>query len=228
MKLSVIIPVYNEEKHIKQIIDNVKKISLSIEKELIVVDDASDDQTRKILNKFSQDENIKIILLSKNTGKGYAIRRGLEETTGNIVLIQDADLEYSVKDYPAILEPLIKKEAAIVYGSRFLGKISGMRWQNWLANKILTFTTNILYGINITDEATAYKAFRRDILKKIPLKCEHFEFCPEVTAKLTKRGYKIVEVPISYQARDARSGKKIKFQDGFSALWTLIKYRFID
>lgn len=228
MKLSVIIPVYNEENHIKQVIHDVSKVNLVIKKEIILVDDASNDQTRKILKDHHKKDNLKIILLSKNMGKGNAIRRGLEEASGDVILIQDADLEYSVKDYPAILEPFFKKKAKIVYGSRFLGKIVGMRWQNWLANKILTFTANILFGLNITDEATAYKAFRSDILKKISLKCKRFEFCPEVTAKLAKRGYEFVEVPVSYSARDTKSGKKIKLKDAFAAFWTLVKYRFID
>jgi len=228
MKLSIIIPVYNEENNIEQVISEVKKIPLRLEKEIIIVDDASKDKTRQILKKYSKSAEIKIILLKQNSGKGFAIREGLKTITGEIVLIQDADLEYSIADYPAILAPFFLKKAKVVYGSRFLGEITGMRLQNLLANKILTFTANILYNIILTDEATAYKAFRSEVIKKLSLKCERFEFCPEVTAKLAKRGYKIYEVPIHYQARDTKSGKKIKLRDAFEAIWTLIKYRFKD
>lgn len=226
MKLSIIIPVYNEENHIRKVIAEVKKAPVKIDKEIIIVDDGSKDRTRRILENYRHDGEIKIVLASKNVGKGAAIRRGLKVATGEIILIQDADMEYTVGDYPGILKPFLENNAKVVYGSRFLGKISGMRWQNRLANRILTWTANILYSAKITDEATAYKAFRREIIQKIPLKCQRFEFCPEVTAKLAKRGYKIFEVPISYTARDSRAGKKIKLQDAFEAFWTLLKYRF--
>ena len=137
-------------------------------------------------------------------------------------------MEYSVQDYPGILLPFLKNKAQVVYGSRFLGKITGMRWPNFLANKILALTANLLYGLHISDEATAYKAFKSEVIKNIPLKCERFEFCPEVTAKIAKRGIKIIEVPISYRGRGHREGKKIKLRDAFEAFWTLIKYRFKD
>lgn len=228
LKVSIIIPVYNEENHIEKIIPQVQKAPVDIEKEIIIVDDGSTDKTAKILKKYQKFKNIKIIFQTKNKGKGSAIRRGLKETRGEIILIQDADDEYSVQDYPKILEPIIRGKAKVVYGSRFLGKISGMRLQNRLANKILTFTANILYGLKITDEATAYKVFSKDVIKSINLKCERFEFCPEVTAKIAKRGHKILEVPINYCGRTTASGKKIKLKDAFSAFWTLIKYRFID
>lgn len=228
MKLSIIIPVYNEENHIEEVISEVKKAPIKLKKEIIVVDDGSSDKTPKILKGFLKDKEIKLIFLKNNQGKGAAIRAGLEEVTGNIILIQDADLEYFVEDYPAILKPFLDCNAQIVYGSRFKGRISRMRWPNWLANKILTATANILYGLKITDEATAYKAFRSEVIKNIHLKCERFEFCPEVTAKISKKGYKIFEVPIIYRARDTRGGKKIKLKDAFEAFWTLIKYRFKD
>lgn len=228
MKLSIIIPVFNEEKNIKTVISQVKNVPIRMKKEIIIIDDGSTDKTREILQSYNKDLSIKTIFQSKNQGKGSAIRRGLEEATGDFVLIQDADLEYSVEDYPKILEPFKSSNAQVVYGSRFLGKITGMRWQNFLANKILTITANLLYGINISDEATAYKAFRRDLIQKIPLKCQRFEFCPEITAKIAKRGNKIYEVPIVYHGRDSKAGKKIKLKDAFEAFWTLIKYRFKD
>lgn len=228
MKLSIIIPVYNEENYIEEVIARVKNAPVKITKEIIIVDDGSSDKTVQILKRYLLDREIKIKFLKKNIGKGNAIREGLAESCGDFVLIQDADLEYSVDDYPALLKPLIEGRAQIVYGSRFKGKIQGMHWPNYLANRILVFVANLLYGLKLTDEATAYKAFRSEVIKKIPLKCEHFEFCPEVTAKLAKRGFKIFEVPISYSARDFRGGKKIKLKDAFEALWTLVKYRFKD
>ena len=228
MKLSIIIPVFNEEKNIKTVIFQVKNVPIEMEKEIIIVDDGSKDKTREILQSYRKDKTVKIILQSKNLGKGSAIRRGLEEATGDFVLIQDADREYLVSDYSKILKPFLAQNAQVVYGSRFLGNISGMRWQNRLANKILTATANLLYGIKITDEATAYKAFRRDFIQKIPLKCQRFEFCPEVTAKIAKKGFKIYEVPITYHGRSSKDGKKIKLKDAFEAFWTLVKYRFKD
>lgn len=228
MKLSIIIPVFNEEKNIKIVISQVKNVPIEMEKEIIIIDDGSRDKTREILQSYVKDLTIKTIFQSKNQGKGSAIRRGLEEARGDFIMIQDADMEYSVADYPKLLKPFLLQNAQVVYGSRFLGKISGMRFQNRLANKILTTTVNLLYGIRITDEATAYKAFRRDLIQKIPLKCQRFEFCPEVTAKIAKRGYKIYEVPITYHGRSSKDGKKIKLQDAFEAFWTLVKYRFKD
>lgn len=228
MKLSIIIPVFNEETNIAKVISQVRNAPVTIKKEIIVVDDGSSDKTREILKNYRNDKEIKIIFQASNQGKGYAIRQGLKEASGDIVLIQDADLEYSVQDYPIILKEFIQNKAKVVYGSRFLGKISGMRWPNWLANKILVKTANLLYGLEISDEATAYKAFKREVIKSIPLNCQGFEFCPEVTAKLAKRGFKIKEVPISYSGRTAKAGKKIKLKDAFIAFWTLLKYRLKD
>lgn len=228
MKLSIVIPVYNEENHIAHVISLVKKVPIKLKKEIIIVDDGSSDETANILKTFTKDKEIKPIFLRKNMGKGNAIRAGLKEATGEIILIQDADLEYSVRDYPVLLKPFLEDGAQVVYGSRFKGKISGMHWPNWLANKLLVLEANLLYNLNISDEATAYKAFRKDVIQSIPLKCNRFEFCPEVTAKLAKRGYQITEVPISYTARDVKSGKKIKLKDAFEAFWTLVKYRFKD
>lgn len=229
IKLSIIIPAYNEEAHIEKVIKAVKSAPIKISKEIIVVEDSSQDKTRDILEKsFGKDKEIKLIYQPRNQGKGAAIRRGLKDVMGDIVLIQDADLEYSVTDYPKILEPIINKKAQVVYGSRFKGDISGMKWTNLLANKILAFSANILFGIRITDEATAYKVFDASVIKSISLKCERFEFCPEITAKVAKRGIKIYEVPIIYHGRTTKDGKKITWKDGFEAIWTLVKYRFKD
>lgn len=228
MKLSIIIPVFNEAKNLQKIVQMVQAEPIKISKEIILIDDGSIDGTTEELKKFKTSSDLKIVYLGKNRGKGYAIRKGLEKATGDFILIQDADLEYSVKDYSKIIQPLILDEADIVYGSRFLGSISGMRWQNRLANKILTGTANLLYGIKITDEATAYKAFKKEIFNKINLKCERFEFCPEITAKAGKNNYRFTEVPIAYQGRSIKDGKKIKPSDGFEAFWTLLKYRFMD
>ena len=163
---------------------------------------------------------------ARNSGKGAAIRTGILLASGDIVLIQDGDLEYDPSDYARILEPIVKGEADIVYGSRFLGRPTGMALKNRIANRILTAAANLLYGARLTDEATAYKAFRASILRGMHLKCRRFEFCPEVTAKARRLGHRIREVPIAYNARGIAQGKKIRARDGFEALWTLIRYRF--
>jgi dolichol-phosphate mannosyltransferase len=225
MKLSVIIPVYNEEKDILQVINEVGKVELS--KEIIVVDDASTDETSSLLAGLKKT-NLKIFHHPYNRGKGAAIRTGIKHATGDIILIQDADLEYNPKDYSSLVAPIMEKKAAVVYGSRFKGKVKNMKFFNRVANRILTLTANLLYRISITDEATCYKVFRADILKKQKLKCNRFDFCPEITAKLSKQGVKIFEVPISYKARTQGEGKKIRWMDGFTALWALLKYRVTD
>jgi len=229
MKLSIIIPVYNEKSTIKEIIHRIKNVP--IDKEIIIADDCSTDGTREILRKLQSEEydkgEIKIIYHEKNMGKGWAIRTALKYVSGEIVIIQDADLEYEPEDYPRLIEPIVSGEASVVYGPRSLGKkISYLSF--YLGGQFLSFLTNILYGSHITDEATCYKVFRADVIKGINLKCERFEFCPEVTAKLLKKGYKIYEVPIHYYPRSIKEGKKINWKDGLEAIWTLIKYRFID
>jgi glycosyltransferase involved in cell wall biosynthesis len=160
-----------------------------------------------------------------NFGKGAALRIGIAESTGDIILVQDGDLEYDPNDYPAVLAPIVEGRARVVYGSRFMKRVRGMKLPNLVANKILTWTANVLYGAHITDEATAYKAFTRDVIAGLKLSCVRFEFCPEVTAKVLRLGYKIHEVPISYNPRGILEGKKIRWRDGVEALWTLIKYR---
>lgn len=226
LKLSVIIPCYNEAAHIAKVLDAVKAVDIN--KEVIVIDDGSTDQTANIIEEYNKDGAIILHLSPKNFGKGAAIRTGLQYVTGDIVIIQDADLEYDPQQYPQLIQPIIDGRAEVVYGSRFTGKIEGMRLQNRIANYILAWASNLLFNAKITDEATCYKAFKTSVLKSIPLKCTRFEFCPEVTAKVRKRGIRIFEVPISYVGRNAAQGKKIKWTDGISAIWTLIKYRFID
>jgi dolichol-phosphate mannosyltransferase len=226
LKLSVIIPCYNELQDIDKVIEAVERVDLP--KEIIVVDDGSTDGTSEMLKRYSDGKRAIVHLSALNFGKGTAIRTGLKYATGDIIVIQDADLEYDPSQIPRLIQPIVEGKADAVYGSRFRGRITGMRWQNRLANKILTFTANLLYGAHITDEATCYKAFRAEVLKPLPLKCSRFEFCPEVTAKTRKRGIKIAEVPIDYVSRTALQGKKIRWTDAFSAMWTLIKYRFVD
>lgn len=223
MKLSIIIPVYNEENAVKQIINKVKETSLSIDKEIIVVDDGSTDKTAESLRKIG---GVVLLKHNKNKGKGAAIITGLSNVTGDIVLIQDADLEYDPKDYNALIEPFLRNNAEVVYGSRTLGKNEKGHWSFHLGGWGLTVFANLLYGLNITDEATCYKVFKTDLLRSLNLESKGFEFCPEVTAKIGKRKIKIYEVPISYYPRSKKEGKKIKWKDGFIALWVLFKNRF--
>jgi glycosyltransferase involved in cell wall biosynthesis len=227
VKVSVIIPVYNERKTIIEIIKRIKEIKIN--KEIIIVDDFSTDGTRDILNTI-KDPEIKVVYHDKNYGKGHAIRTAIKNVSGDIVIIQDADLEYDPEDYYVLVKPIIDKKANVVYGTRFPKGRSHPSILNpfFLANKILTTAANILFFMHITDEPTCYKVFRADAIKSLNLKCERFEFCPEVTAKIRKSGLKIYEIPIKYNPRSVKEGKKIKWIDGVEGLWTLIKYRFID
>jgi len=232
MKLSIIIPCYNEEKTISALLDKVLKSNIgTIKKEIITVDDNSSDNTNKIIKeKIKKQKNITLRKNRKNRGKGYSIRQGLKQVSGDIVIIQDADLEYNPDDYKKLIEPIIKKESLVVYGSRRIHYKPNKKLYllNWYGTIILTFLANILYNAKITDEPTCYKVFKTSVIKNLNLKCEGFEFCPEVTAKVCKKGYKIKEVPISYRPRTFKQGKKINWKDGVEAVWTLIKYRFID
>lgn len=222
MKLCVIIPVYNERATIEETLDRVRKAA--VEKEIVVIDDCSTDGTREFLEGVP---DIKLVVQGRNMGKGMAIRSGLEHVTGDIVIIQDADLEYDPADYPAMIAPILQGEADVVYGSRFLKARPRMRLPNFVANKILAATTSLLFHTHLTDEATCYKAFRTSIIRGIPLTCKRFEFCPEVTAKVLRMGVRIKEVPIAYQARQSAQGKKIGWWDGVVALWTLVKFRIV-
>lgn len=233
MKVSIIIPSFNEGRTLKQIVKKVLAVKIPHSKEVIVVNDGSTDETRKILSEFKisffdrKRDHFKFQILEhkQNKGKGTAIRTGLKHATGDIILTQDADLEYDPQDIPKLLLPLKDKKVNVVYGSRVLGKNPISHWTFNLGGRLVTFVTNLLYGTNITDEPTGYKVFRSKILKNLKLKSKGFEFCPEVTAKIAKKGMKIFEVPIKYNPRPI-SEKKIKWQDGFKAIYYLLKYRF--
>ncbi|MBI1817205.1 MAG: glycosyltransferase family 2 protein [Deltaproteobacteria bacterium] len=227
-RLSVIIPVYNEINSIGQVIDQVVAIDVGVPKEIIVVDDGSTDGTGQRLAEYQARGVIAVHTSRQNFGKGTAIRVGLRYATGDVVLIQDADLEYDVGDYPALLAPFFAGRADVVYGSRFLGSIRGMRPANRLANYLLARAVGLLFGQHLSDEATAYKLFRAEVLRRVQLNCIGFEFCPEVTAKVLRAGYRIHEVPVRYQARSAAEGKKVNWRDGFTAVFTLLRYRFRD
>ena len=230
MKLSIIIPVYDEKNTILEILDRVAEASLPKEitsKEIIAVDDGSTDGTRELLEK-ARKNGVHVLMHDKNRGKGAAIRTALARASGDIILIQDADLEYDPRDYPTLLMPIIENRVKVVYGSRFLGPRMAMFFWHMLANKMLTLMTNILYDAILSDMETGYKAFRADVIKNIPLRSKRFDFEPEITAKVLKRGNRIYEVPISYFGREYREGKKIGLRDGFVAVWTLLKYRIMD
>lgn len=224
LRLSVIIPVYNERETIVEAISRVRAVPL--DREIIVVDDASTDGTPELVEPLVGPD-LKLLRQPVNRGKGAAIRRALEEVTGDVVVIQDADLEYDPADFPALLAPIAAGETDVVYGTR-APEFRGMRWQNRFFNRLAAAVTNLLYRAGISDEATCYKMIRTEVLRSLSLKCERFEFCPEVTAKVRKRGLRIREVPIRYQARPMSAGKKIRWWDGVEALWTLLKYRFRD
>ena len=227
MKLSVIIPVYNEVKNIEEIIKRVQATRRATE--IIVVDDGSKDGTREILKKLDGKRKVRVILHEKNQGKGAAVVTGMQAAQGDVLLIQDADLEYDPRDYPALLKPIEEGLAEVVYGSRFLGAAHRvtMFWHQ-LANKLLTLMTNILYDSILTDMETGYKVFRREVIAGMKIRARSFNFEPEFTAKILKRKHRIFEVPITFNPRDYADGKKIKLKDAFEAVWALLKYRFVD
>ncbi len=227
MKLSVVVPVYNEVTNIREILKRIRATKLPAE--IVVVDDGSTDGSREVLAALDGKDNLRVILHEANQGKGAAVRTGIAAARGDIILIQDADLEYNPRDYPALLKPLRDGVADVVYGSRFLGgpRRAVMFW-HMIANQLLTFMTNILYNTILSDMETGYKVFRRDVLKGMKLRARRFEFEPEFTAKVLKRHYRIFEVPISFNPRDYSEGKKIQLQDAFVAVWTLLKYKFVD
>jgi glycosyltransferase involved in cell wall biosynthesis len=223
--LSVIVPVFNERNTVAEIIRRMRAVELPIDREIIVVDDGSSDGTEKVLPTL-EDSTVRLIRHAGNRGKGAAIRTGLEGARGDLVLIQDADLEYDPEDWPKLLAPVLRGKARVVYGSRFTGEHTNLLYLHWIGNKFLSLVTNILYNTTLSDMETCYKLFDRRVLDGITIRAERFEFEPEITAKVLRRGHRIYEVPISYAGREFHEGKKITWRDGFGALRTLVRYRF--
>ncbi|MFZ0279677.1 MAG: glycosyltransferase family 2 protein [Candidatus Sulfotelmatobacter sp.] len=221
--VSVIVPVFNEVSHIDELLQAIH--ASPVKKEIIIVDDGSTDGTREKLRAMPLADDVTVVFHEKNCGKGAAIRTALAYVRGEYVLIQDSDLEYDPQDYPALLRPLEQRQSNVVYGVRPDRPERGLRF--FLGAKLLTHLANLLYGAGIHDEATCYKVFRRSLIEQIDLECRRFEFCPEVTAKLCRMGEKIAEVPIAYAPRTAGEGKKIRHADGWLAILTLLRYRFI-
>jgi glycosyltransferase involved in cell wall biosynthesis len=224
--LSVVMPVFNERATIEEIVQRVLAVPLRVE--LIVVDDASTDGTRDLLVRLTERLGFSLLLQDRNQGKGAAVRRGFAETKGDIVVIQDADLEYSPEEYPQLIELIVRGKADAVYGSRFLGRHRAFLFTHYAGNRLLTLVTNVLYNTILTDMETCFKAIRGDVVRSMPLRENRFGIEPEITAKLFKRGCRVYEVPITYEGRNYDEGKKITWKDGIEALWVLVKYRFVD
>lgn len=228
MFLSIIIPIYNEKDTILELLNRIEKVGLKKEYEILMIDDGSIDGTREILEKIKNENNYKVLFKEKNSGKGESLKLGFKKAVGQYVIVQDADLEYDPKDYLKLLEEISKHKKTVVYGSRFMGEYKDMSSLHYFGNQLLTFITNLLYGVKLTDMETCYKLFPRELIQSLKLRASRFEFEPEVTAKILKKGYKIVEVPISYAGRSHSEGKKITWKDGFSAIFSLVKYRFVN
>jgi glycosyltransferase involved in cell wall biosynthesis len=227
VKLSIIIPLYNEYETICEVIRRVEAIDT--DKEIIIVDDGSSDGSRDLLKKYEGRDGFKVVYQSKNMGKGRSLRVGFEKAEGEIIIIQDADLEYNPKDYPVLLEPILDGRADVVYGSRFLGGPHRVLFfWHYVGNRILTTLSNMFTNINLTDMETGYKVFKRSVLDSISLKCDRFGFEPEFTSKVARNNFIIYEVPISYAGRNYSAGKKINWKDGVAALWFIVRFRFFS
>ena len=227
MEVSVIIPVYNETRTIEEIVRRVK--AQNVAKEILIVDDGSTDGTQQILESMNEVGETRVIFHDRNLGKGAAVRTGINNASGDVLLIQDADLEYDPRDYASLLQPIEEGLADVVYGSRFLGAARRpvMFW-HMVANKLLTFLTNILYNTILTDMETGYKVFKKEVVEGVNLRANRFDFEPEFTAKILKRKARVFEVPIVFNPRDYNEGKKIGIKDAFQAVWALLKYRIVD
>ena len=223
--LSVIVPVFNERSTVAEVIRRIRAVELPVDIEVIVVDDGSSDGTDKVLAALG-DSSIRVIEHERNRGKGAAIRTGLAAARGDLVLVQDADLEYDPLDWSRLLDPILRNKAQVVYGSRFTGERRNMLPLHWIGNRFLSLVTNVLYSSTLSDMETCYKMFDRRVLEGITIESDRFEFEPEITAKVLRRGYRIYEVPISYAGREPDEGKKITWRDGFGAVRALVKYRF--
>ena len=223
--LSVIVPVFNERGTVAEILRRMRSVSLPLELEIIVVDDGSTDGSDQVLAAL-KDSTVRVIRHSTNKGKGAAVRSGLRAARGDLLLIQDSDLEYDPDEWTKLLEPLLKGKADVVYGSRFTGERKNMMLMHWIGNRFLCLVTNVLYATTLSDMETCYKLFRRTVLSGITLRANRFDFEPEITAKVLRSGYRIYEVPISYAGREFSEGKKITWRDGLAALWTLVYCRF--
>jgi len=227
MKLSIVMPVYNEKDTLREIVARVLRVETGLECELVAVDDFSTDGTRDILKEFA-DPRVRVFYHEKNMGKGAALRTGFAQATGDIVLVQDADLEYDPREYPQLLAPILDGRADVVYGSRFLsGPHRVLFFWHYVANRLVTTICNILANLNLTDMETCYKVFKRDILSRITLKSDRFGFEPEVTIKVARLKARIYEVPISYSGRDYTEGKKIGWKDGIAAIWHMLRFKFL-
>lgn len=227
-RLSVIVPVFNERNTVVEVVRRMRAVCLpdGLDLEIVVVDDGSSDGTRDVLKQL-HDSTVRVIYHERNRGKGAAVRTGFANVSGDLVLIQDADLEYDPEDWPRLLNPVLKGKARVVYGSRFTGERRNMLFLHWMGNRFLSLVTNVLYNTTLSDMETCYKLIDRRIVDDLVLKADKFDIEPEITAKILRRRIRIYEVPISYAGREFDEGKKITWRDGFAALWTLVKYRFV-
>jgi glycosyltransferase involved in cell wall biosynthesis len=224
--LSIVMPVYNERGTVAEMVERV--LAVPLRKELIAIDDASTDGSREILERLAAEKGFRLLRQERNSGKGAAVRRGIAEAQGDVIVVQDADLEYSPEEYPELIELIARGKADAVFGSRFIGRHRCFLFTHYLANLFLNLLTNVLYNTTMTDMETCFKAVRADVLKSLPLKSDRFGIEPEITAKLFKAGARVYEVPITYEGRDPDEGKKLTWRDGLPALWCLVKYRFTD